>query len=84
MLWVAVILSIWVSIAIGVLVLRSEARKLVQQVRLTDPIVTEHTALISGYGGLGRYLLIRLNGAPEDVLETCPGLIEDAICMRVE
>jgi len=83
-LWSAIIGTLWVSTVICVLVIRSEANALIERARLTDPSITEHTALISGNGGLGKYLLIRLDGPVAEVFERCPGLIENAICMRLK
>lgn len=83
-LWLAIIGTLWVSTVICVLVIRNEANALIERAHFTDPSITEHTALISGHGGLGKFLLIRLNGPVDEVFENCPGLIENAICMRLK
>lgn len=81
---VIVLGAIWVSILLGVMVIRSEANALIDRARMTDPSITEHVALITGNGGLGKYLMVRIDKPLGEAFERCPGLPENAICMRIK
>lgn len=80
----AILVSIWISILVGLLAIKSEAKALITTAQMIDTTVAQHVSVRRGYGGLGRYLVVRLTGSPEEVLGRCPWSDENVICMKLD